>query len=51
MHKQKVKLKIPQLTLRDIAQMGRHWDGKHFAEINLPFTTKQYKNDNTANFV
>ena len=25
--------------------------GKHFAEINLPFTMKQYKNDNIANFV
>ena len=43
--------------------MDRHWDkilgvagsnptgGKLFAEINLPFTTKQYKNDNIANFV
>ena len=43
--------------------MGRHWDedvgvtgsiptgGKHFAEINLCFTMKQYKNDNTVNFV
>ena len=25
--------------------------GKLFAEIYLPFTMKQYKNDNTANFV
>ena len=25
--------------------------GKLFAEINLPFTTKQYKDDNIANFV
>ena len=25
--------------------------GKYFAEINLPFTMKQYKNDNIANFV
>ena len=24
---------------------------KHFAQINLSFTTKQYKNDNIANFV
>ena len=24
---------------------------KLFAHINLPFTTKQYKNDNIANFV
>ena len=24
---------------------------KLFAEINLPYTTKQYKNDNIANFV
>ena len=39
--------------------MDRHWDvagsnptgGKHFAQINLTFTTKQYKNDNIANFV
>ena len=22
-----------------------------FAQINLPFTTKQYKNDNIANFM
>ena len=25
--------------------------GKLFAQINLPFTTKQYKNDNIVNFV
>ena len=25
--------------------------GKLFAQINLPFTTKQYKNDNIAIFV
>ena len=25
--------------------------GKYFAEINLLFTMKQYKNDNIANFV
>ena len=25
--------------------------GKLFAEINLPFTTKQYKNDKIVNFV
>ena len=25
--------------------------GKLFAEINLPFTMKQYRNDNIANFV
>ena len=25
--------------------------GKLFAEINLPFTAKQHKNDNIANFV
>ena len=45
--------------------MDRHWDqntkvlvagsnptgGILFAQINLPFTTKQYKNDNIANFV
>ena len=45
--------------------MDRHWDentkvlvagsnptgSKFFAQINLPFTTKQYKNDNIANFV
>ena len=44
--------------------MDRHWDentkvagsnptgdNKSFAQIKLPFTTKQYKNDNTVNFV
>ena len=45
--------------------MDRHWDqilrcgvagsvpigGKLFAEINLPFTKNQYKNDNTVNCV
>ena len=46
--------------------MDRHWDEnnkvlvklvqipldkKLFAQINLPFFTKQYKNDNIANFV
>ena len=34
-----MKLNISQLTLGELA------------EINLPFTTKQYKNDNVANFV
>ena len=53
-----VKLNIPQLTLGElhVAQL----DGvassiptgcKLFAEINLLFATKQYKNDNIANFV
>ena len=40
--------------------MDRHWDGvagsnptggKLFALVYLPFTMKQYKNDNIANFV
>ena len=51
------------LTLGGLAQMDRHLventkvagsiptGGKLFAQTNLPFTMKQYKKDNMANFV
>ena len=50
----KIEVKIPQLTLGELAQMDRHCDKntkvvkagsiptEEIAEINLPFTTKQH---------